>query len=90
MLIVLIIVQNRRVTQSVHYVLPLAGPQRGGAPFYVCNAEHIDDKGEHRHKNAKHTYEVEHCFTNYKYSWRHMASIYIIVHILHICVYIAY
>ena len=30
MLIVLIIVQNRRVTQSVHYVLPLAGPQRGG------------------------------------------------------------
>ena len=49
------------------------------------NAEHIDD----RHKNAKHTYEVEHCFTNYKCSWRHMASIYIIVHILHMCVYIA-
>ena len=35
MLIVLIIVQNRRVTQSVNYVLPLAGPQRGGAPSYV-------------------------------------------------------
>ena len=39
MLIVLIIVQNRRVTQSVHYVLPLAGPQRGEAPSYVCTYE---------------------------------------------------
>ena len=51
------------------------------------NAEHIDDKGEHRHKNAKHTYEVEHCFTNYKYSWRHMASIYNCTHITYMCVH---
>ena len=72
----LIIVQNRRVTQSVHYVLPLAGPQRGGRHlmyvihtyihnFYcVCIKYSMAGRGAaarfHHNTNAEHTDEGEH------------------------------